>query len=498
MTADRPGILVRTGRSARVLPLLVGLAGLTVYLLTLAPSITWRHQGADSAELAVAAAVLGVPHPPGYPTWTLLAWPWSHLPFGELAQRVALFSACSAAAAAAVVTWLAQGLWPNQVGNRAAAAAAGLTLAFGYTFWSQAILVEVYALHALFVALLCALTLPAAADQPQRRRLAAFVFGLGLGNHLSLIFCGPLLLWRAPQPRFQSPALLLPLLAGLAIYLYLPLAAARDPALRWGDPTTLGGFWWLVSAQLYRGALFGLTWPEMLVRGRDWLGLLAQPLTWPALALAALGLRRLTKQAQRLALLTVGVALLFIFYALGYATVDAFVYLLPVFVFAALWQAAGVLVLAEWLAQRRLGGWVWLVCLLPLALLLRNWASVDLSRDAAARQYALDALAAAAPNALLIASGDEHAFALWYAQDGLGRRPDVAIVERTLWNFDWYRQHLARRWPDLSPAAGPDVSALIESQLARRPIFITDPDEDLALRYDLAPIGVLLRMQASP
>ena len=85
-------------RPALALALLVGLTSLVVYLLTLAPSITWQHHGADSAELAVAAAVLGVPHPPGYPTWTLLAWLFTHLPLAELAQRVALLSAFSAAA----------------------------------------------------------------------------------------------------------------------------------------------------------------------------------------------------------------------------------------------------------------------------------------------------------------------------------------------------------------------------------------------------------------
>ena len=85
---------------------------------------------------------------------------------------------------------------------------------------------------------------------------------------------------------------------------------------------------------------------------------------------------------------------------------------------------------------------------------------------------------------------------MWYLQDGLGQRPDVAVVERTLWNFDWYRRHLAQRWPDLAVSAGPDVGDLIESQLGQRPIFTTDPDEDLALRYDLQPVGVLWRVRA--
>jgi hypothetical protein len=487
-------------RGALGVALLVGLAALVVYLLTLAPSITWRHDGADSGELAVAAAVLGVPHPPGYPTWTLLAWLFTHLPVGELARRVAWLSAFSAATAAALVAWLVQALWPRQPGVRAAAILGGLSLAFQFTFWSQAVIVEVYALHTLFVALIAAFILPQSPHELARRRLAAFVWGLGLGNHLSLIFLGPWLLSgvSAKLPPLAAArrlfGLLLPCLAGLTVYVYLPLAAGHHPTLRWGDPTTPGGFWWLVSAQLYRGALFGLTVPEMLIRLRAWLGLLAQPLAWPGLILGALGLWRLAVQKHRLVVATVSVAWMIAFYALGYATVDAFVYLLPVFLLAALWQAAGVLAVAAWLAQRRVAALAWLVCLLPALLLWQNWPGVDLSHDEMARQYAQAALAAAAPNALLIASGDEHAFALWYVQDGLRERLDVAVVERTLWNFDWYRRHLAQRWPDLAVSAGPDVSDLIESQLDQRPIFTTDPDEDLALRYDLQPAGVLWRV----
>ncbi len=487
--------------------LLSGLAALLVYLATLAPTITWRHHGADSGELAVAAAVLGVPHPPGYPTWTLLAWLFAQLPTGELAQRIGLLSALSAAGAVALLVWLAQRLWAGRRGVALAAVCASLTLAFQFTFWSQAILVEVYALHIFFVALICALILPPAANRPTRRRIAAFVFGLGLGNHLSLVCLAPLFLPNLPCPRRLTPHpwrqamltaaadLALPALAGLAVYLYLPFSASRQPPLVWGDPSTPLGFWQLVSAQLYRGALFGLTPAEMWVRLGDWSRGLAQPLLWPGLAFTGLGL---ATQPRRLILTTGATAFGCALYALGYATADAFVYLLPVFWLAALWQAAGVLALADFFARRsqpswrraaRAAAWIGLAGLLPLALLWQNWAMVDLSHDSAARRFGQAALAAAAPQALLVSDGDEHTFALWYVQDGLGQRPDVIIVERTLWNYAWYRRRLAQRWPLLSAEAGPDISALIADQLDARPVYITDPSEDIALRYDLTPAG---------
>ena len=43
---------------------------LTVYLMTLAPEVTLGFAGIFS----VGAMYGGVPHPPGYPLWTMSAW----------------------------------------------------------------------------------------------------------------------------------------------------------------------------------------------------------------------------------------------------------------------------------------------------------------------------------------------------------------------------------------------------------------------------------------
>ncbi|HYQ88615.1 MAG TPA: DUF2723 domain-containing protein, partial [Candidatus Binatia bacterium] len=64
-----------------------------VYGVTLSPSVG----AGDSGELILAAHSLGIPHPPGYPLWLLLARCADLLPWGTVALRVnalsALFSA---------------------------------------------------------------------------------------------------------------------------------------------------------------------------------------------------------------------------------------------------------------------------------------------------------------------------------------------------------------------------------------------------------------------
>src|SRR5436190_17486240 len=60
------------------------------YFYTLAPDVTLE----DSGELAVASYYAGVPHPPGYPVWTVYTWLFTALfPFSNIAWRVALSSA---------------------------------------------------------------------------------------------------------------------------------------------------------------------------------------------------------------------------------------------------------------------------------------------------------------------------------------------------------------------------------------------------------------------
>ena len=76
-----------------------------VYWLSLAPTITWQHDGADSGDLATAVAVGGVPHPSGYPTYLVLAEFFRYLPFGEdVAYRLNLMSAVCGSIAAGLLS----------------------------------------------------------------------------------------------------------------------------------------------------------------------------------------------------------------------------------------------------------------------------------------------------------------------------------------------------------------------------------------------------------
>ena len=65
------------------------------YYLTIAPDLGLE----DSGELAVGSFYAGIPHPPGYPVWTIYTWFWTLLPFKNIAWRVALSQTVAGAVA---------------------------------------------------------------------------------------------------------------------------------------------------------------------------------------------------------------------------------------------------------------------------------------------------------------------------------------------------------------------------------------------------------------
>jgi hypothetical protein len=411
--------------------LLVGLLALCVYLLTLAPGITWSHWCADGGDLLTAALTGRLAHPPGFPVYLALAELAVRLPGGTPAWRMNLLSAAAGAGAAAVVT-----LTLRQRGRTILVAmAVGATLAFAPLLWSQSLITEVYAVAALAVALnLWWWTRGREAPTRRWAFLGGLSWGLGLSVHPVLIFSFPL--WLSPR-GISWVHLGAGLSLGLLPYALLPL---RGPWPQpWGDLRWLLGWGEYVSARLYWGYAFGLPlrfWPRRLLA---WASVLARQFTPVGAVVAGWGLARLRWRDARFAwgsaLALGGVSL----YAIGYDTTDSLVYLVPFLPLVALWLGEGMGALAERGVPRGL----WL--LLPAALLAWQAGEMDLSNEAEARRWLGEILDSAPRDAVLVTEEDAHTFTLWYALEGLGARPDLLVVDRGLWGWERYRAFVSRQ-----------------------------------------------------
>ncbi len=202
-------------------------------------------------------------------------------------------------------------------------------------------------------------------------------------------------------------------------------------------------------------------------------------------------------------------------YAITYNTPDSFVYLIPAWCVAALWLAAGLDWLLEAVAasyHRRLEAKILpssrhrvlsvallvLLVAVPAISVVRFWHENDLSHDQEAREFLTRVLADAAPGAVILTSGDDPTFALWYAVYGLGRRPDVVPLNVNLYIFGWYRRALAGRHPDL-PTAMDDIDRqlldhLLTEVAAERPLYRADTLNVVLPGFVEEPAGVLVRL----
>ena len=176
---------------------------LAVYVVTLGPSVGLE----DSGELATAGAHLGVPHPPGYPFWTVCSWMFCKLfawvtymghptPAWAISLCSAFFGALAAGFTAMLICRSARDFLcceeaPASSSLLCFAGGVGgaLTFALSPVEWSQSTIVEIYSLNAFFLMLVFLLSYRWM-RQPSDIVLwtTAFVFGLGLTNYQVLFF----------------------------------------------------------------------------------------------------------------------------------------------------------------------------------------------------------------------------------------------------------------------------------------------------------------------
>ena len=471
---------------------------LAAYLLTLAPGVVWAGAGIDSGDLVAAVAVGGVPHPTGYPTLMLLGLAVRAFTLGDLALRMNVVTALVAAGSLIPLGLLAARLRPRAGSPipvpEAAAGAAVLTL-YGLAplVWSNAIVTEVYALASLLLwSALYAAVRARSAQEPSGRRArwaasAGVLLGLGVGAHLTVALGGPalaaILLGHRPRSReaWRFAALAaVGFAAGCAVYVYLPIAAALDPPINWGAPTTLERFWAVVSGEIYRSRLGGSDVGATAAKAAWLLGELVRQLTWVLLPLLAIGGASLTRRDGWVALATGWLAVSALIVGALYSSRDDEVFILPALAVAALWSAVGVyevgrLAIAGGSGVRRLVAAILPTLLVTTAVIRGTELAPEVSmRDAThAAALAHAVLAQADPGSVILTQDDRATFPLWHARYGQGGREDVTIVDQRLLQFAWYRETLARQ-AAIPTSAPPDILLAAGQWPADRPLMAVD------------------------
>lgn len=359
---------------------------------------------------------------------------------GEPAWSLNLTSAVMGALACGATVWLGAKL----TGSLAAGLVSGLLLLGSYTFWSQAIIGEVYTLHILVVSVVLIAAL-VCAERPTAGRLALVLglYGIGFGNHLMMVLLLPALaafltvspgvgrlLW---SPRGVGIAVLCAL-AGASLYLwnaaYLWQVVDPRPSFRDGVAT----FWFDVTKSDWRSSMVMAVHESALKRRVGLYGFdVVQQVGTTGVVLASVGLFAMLRTWRVALLVTLGYLVAFVF-AYTYNVGDVHVFFLPSHHFVVLAAGAGVVALADLIGtksgrfERHAVALVVAVGLLyPAWRIYDTWPAVDRHEDMRPREW-LDTLTKGlGDNDLLLADLN------WQLDNGLDYytrhvRPDLNVI----------------------------------------------------------------------
>ncbi len=488
--------------------LALGAAAFVLYAITAPPSVATVFD--DSLEFHVVLPTLGIAHPSGYPLYTLLGKGATLLiPFRDAAGRANLLSALFAGAAVAMLFLVAR----RFAGSRPAAASAAGVFALSATWWSQATLAEVYALHALLVGvfLYCLLRweearLAAGRSGPGRADrwlwVAAFTCGLGLAHHRMIALLLPAALvfifWTDPGLLRQPRRWFAPIVLGLApllFYLYLPLRGRSVSSLDGTYQATLQGTIDWITARGYSIFLTGNPF-NIERRWNDYLAIFLNELGGIALVIAVLGLSTAFQFRGRRAVFLLIATLTQIAFGAAYKVQDVNVFFIPAFMLVCIWVAIGLAPMFDRMTQgaahatwalhvphqfRQVVLLAWLVPVAavvlfePVRLSIKEWPQRNRSSDWEVYDAGRSTIEAPAAGGRIVGLGGEVTLAQYF-RDVLGQRPDL----------------------ELTRADGESERyAAIETALAAgQPVYLTRDLPGAAQRYSLDAAGPLIRVSA--
>jgi hypothetical protein len=394
------------------------LISLLAYLRTMRPTFGWG----DSSELITAAYYLGVGHSPGYPTWLLLAYPFSHLPFGDVAFRVNFMTVLVGAVGVALLYLL----YSKISGSRPAAVIAALTFALSATFWDQTTEAEVYTLHVCLAATILLILLAWRSTGVDRRLyLLAWVIGISLGNHALTALMIPAILyfvWAEKGLRFFTRRRLLTcagfFVLGLSIYVYEPIRALDNPPPHINNPHNLIEMWAQLTAPGARQAMFDRGMLVPLQRVVMHLYRLGFEFQYAGCALALFGLGLLWRRDRHLTGLLALIAFFDIAYSVNFSIFDIYVYFLPLHLVWAALIAVGVKGASDLVARLmarvpervmspkpvwRYGPAVAVLMALPMVQFTQHVNLVDGSQDYGSERFARAVVKQVEPGSLILA-----------------------------------------------------------------------------------------------
>lgn len=430
--------------------------------------------GGDAGDLVSAIVVSGIPHPPGYPLYTIGGIILTKIiSLGTIAWRVGFLSSLPAIMTLLLLYDLLFYLTKRFLVSLISV----LILAFTYPFWLYSEVVEVFSLNNLFTVLLLWFAFHWSNERKVKYLyLASFAFGLALSHHHIILFLAPVLIYQIFKKRNKSfqrsvPLFLLLFFLGLLPYTYVLISAHFNPPLNWQGPPTVNNFFQLVTRAGYGTfrAAGNIAYEPILRLVNVWafFNFFLKDFRILGLILFLLGVVYLVRfNRQILISLLFGLFsyLFFIFYA-SFPLTENFIvgtferFVQPLYIFITFFIAFGLVQIQDFFKEifafRKVKYplfqlTVSLFFIYPLGLFILNYPKISiLKRDFTAENLGRDILNSVPEGSILIISTDTPLFNSQYVYYIEKKWPKVKLIHLAKLYTHYYFGQLKKHYPDL-------------------------------------------------
>lgn len=506
-----------------IFPILFGIC--VVYLLTKPPTILW----VDSGTMLGAANSLGIPNPPGFPLYMMVAHLFTKIPFGNVLFRLELLSIIFAIAILFLVYHIIvmllrydfffykQGKVANGK-NHTISNLAGVfgvvSLAFSYQFWSQAQNTEAFIFTYFFITLFCYVLLRLSLWQKENEKtkqeiqqaiftktifILTFIYGIAAGaNPTVAAFLPAVLFFLYLYRRFFNEKKIFLLLGTMVVgvvlvYAYLPLRAMAYPFVNWGNPQTPALFFGHLHGEglnIYEpesGSINGFTGsPLVFIQSVSYYFLQSllqfTPFLFPFIII---GLITVFRKNKYLFFFLLAAPLFNIVYSGLYYSGNQESWFITSWIFAGIFMGIGFASVLQKLLEKSKKAYLllalsFLPCVIYFGVLNRSahYYSLD---------YGVNLYKSLGENALLIGTGDFfNSLGNYFHEADIYRRDVTPVTANMFYVNKWYRDNLRRATNLVISKRHEDIiqyksfgeyneamNMLIADNIDKRPVYVT-------------------------
>ncbi len=490
-----------------------GVIAFIFYIVTLAPTTIQI----DSGELAAVQALGGIAHPTGYPLFTIAGYLFALLPFSaSKIFQLNILSAIWCSVAVMLFVSTVKLILDNidnlhsgkikvsskqlrkkkkvdtkqSISNSesmisedkkiAAAVLSGLVLAFSRTFWFQSTSVEVYSLHIFLMSLIILFLIKGyllVQSSHEKIHLTgwlifAFVLALGFTNHMTtlLILPGAAFLYfnkyRFTALSVNRIVLMMALFAVVLIvfYAYLPIRAAQNPVINWGNPVDFERLFRHISGKQYQVWLFSSTEAakKQLVYFINSL-----PLEFNvSLFIGFIGLFASYVLAKKIFIFLIITFLATVLYSINYDINDIDAYFLLAYLAISYFAAFGIVQLFKYLKSNKFGYKIpaGLIIIFIAVQAYFNFIKVDQSQTFTFEDYTKAVLGSVEKDAAIFSyQWDYFLSQSYYFQFAENYRRDVKIIDKELLRRSWYYHQLETAHPGILSGVQKEVELFLKA-----------------------------------